>query len=145
MRKARIVSTRSQPAQQPKAGPTKARRLLRMAAVWCGLGFVSGAAFWHFVGFWSFLSEEILDRTLSATPAAAAIASQPAGPDQPPIVVVDTNRCTMLTLDRRTNYTRALPCPTGRLAMRFVPETGIRADRASFRPPQIEAAGYRAD
>jgi len=143
MRKARIVSTRLQPASQ--AVQAKAGRRLRAAVVSCGLGFVAGAVFWHFVGFWSYLSEQILDRTLGANAAFALAAPKPTAADQPAIVVVDTNRCTMLTLDRRSNSTLAQPCPTTDLALRFEPHPGVREDMAGRGQRQLQAVGYRTD
>lgn len=40
------------------------------ALLWGGLGFVLGALFWHFVGFWSFVSDVVLNATSSGPPAA---------------------------------------------------------------------------
>jgi hypothetical protein len=141
MRKARMVSTRL----QPKTVQAKGRRRLRTALVWCSLGFVAGAAFWHVVGLRSFVSEQILNRTLGASAALAFVAPKPTTVSQPPVVVVDTNRCTMLTLDRRSNNTMAQPCPTSRLALRFEPHPGVREDMEGRAQRQLQAIGYRAD
>jgi len=136
MRKARIVSARPRSAVQPEPVAAGARWWRRTAVVCCSLGFVSGAVVWHFAGVGSFLSE-------SANAAAASLAPKAAAADRTPIVVVDTNRCTMLTLDRRANNTVAQPCPATNLALRFEPGTGVREDMADF--AQLQAVGYRTD
>jgi hypothetical protein len=85
------------------------------------MGFVAGAVFWHFVGFWGFVSQVVLKGPVGPhgletgsisrpdAPARAAQASpntpwltQRGGPDI---------RCTQLVLDRRRGETRLATCP----------------------------------
>ncbi len=144
MRKARIVFERPVPATELEVVPANTAWRLRAGFAWAGLGFVVGAVFWHFVGFWSFLSGVVLDRIPSAN--AAVISAAPDRPlaGQPPIIVVDTNRCTMLSLDRRTNLTVGQPCPAISLALRFKPYSE-REDLTILARPRVQAAGYRAN
>ncbi len=61
------------------------------AAAWAAAGFVAGAAVWHFVGFWSFVSYAVLGgdhRVEAAVPRA----------------------CATLALDRVTGSTKLLGC-----------------------------------
>jgi hypothetical protein len=109
------------------------------------LGFLAGAVFWHLVGFWSFLSEVVLDRTPSAEAAVLSPQPERLGAGEPPGIVIDTNRCTMLTLDRRSNLTTARACPTSRLALQVKPDTSQREDLAVLAGPPLQAVGYRTD
>jgi hypothetical protein len=79
---------------------------------WSVIGFVVGAVFWHFIGFWSFMAEVVL----AGGPPGSA---QRAGWPEPQFVVTDArtpqtasggSSCTMLALDRRSGATRARPC-----------------------------------
>jgi hypothetical protein len=125
------------------------------AAIWGGLGFVTGAVFWHAVGFWTFVS----DAVLSGVPkpgielnAGQSLAQQgplsDIAPDPrralPTIFMVDPTNCTALELDRRSNSTAQRPCPENGLALRLEPETG-RDDLAVLTYPRIQAARYPAN
>lgn len=62
---------------------------------WGGLGFLIGAAFWHFIGFWSFVSDIVLK-----------------GHPEDARVIAQTGRdCTELVLDRNTGVVKSLACP----------------------------------
>lgn len=140
MRGPRIVSERPgfdpAPAGEVLAPPASTASdtawRLRLALVWGGAGFAAGATFWHLVGFWAFLSEGVLDR---APEAHAALASTAA-----PVVLVDANRCTSLTLDRRAKETLAHPCPGNGLALRTGSDRDERGDMVAEQP-----TGDRAD
>ncbi len=121
--------------------PDEAARL-RAALLWGSLGFIAGAVFWHLVGFWSFISEVVLDRT---PVAQAAVVAPPTANTIPTVVLVEANRCTTLALDRRSNLTVAVPCANDGLALRLLPQTAIRADLAALTAPHLQAAGYRPD
>ncbi|WP_333794235.1 hypothetical protein [Hyphomicrobium sp.] len=72
---------------------------------WSVLGFVAGAVFWHFIGFWSFVSDVVL---VGDAPPAAMRAAEPIA-----IALADTpsaQACTRLALDRRTGETSAHAC-----------------------------------
>lgn len=80
---------------------------------WSVIGFVIGAVFWHFIGFWGFVSDVVLAR--GTQPAAQQVSVQAMRPEagQRPIRVADASpakACTLLSLDRRTGVTSARPC-----------------------------------
>jgi hypothetical protein len=127
---------------EPTAASSRAGRQLWAALVWGGLGFVAGAVFWHLVGFWSFLSEVVLDRTTG--PQAAEAASAPTGLSAK-VVLVDSATCTALALDRRAKLTLALPCPEDGLALRLEPQKDAREDLVVLAQPRLQAARYRPD
>ncbi len=92
-----------------------ARRLgLASKLAWCTAGFLIGAAFWHVIGFWSFISYVVLGGPgpqatfASARPLAVASIDQvrtsatPATGSRP--------SCITLALDRATGRTRREPC-----------------------------------
>ena len=62
---------------------------------WAFVGFVIGAVFWHFIGFWSFVSDTVLRGPASATRVIAQT-----GQD-----------CSEFALDRATGQIKLLPCP----------------------------------
>jgi hypothetical protein len=141
VREARIVAEGLGAAPDPlptpkreKANPNVAWRR-RAALAWGGVGFIAGAVFWHLVGLGSFLSAVMLDRAPSAQADVLSALPLQATADAPPAIVIDTNRCTMLALDRRSNLTLAQPCPPQRLALRFGLEVRSREDLAGLERP----------
>lgn len=76
---------------------------------WSVIGFVAGAVFWHFVGFWGFVADVILaggpPAAESTPPALVRIAEE-----AHLLRVADASACTLLALDRRTGLTTAAPC-----------------------------------
>ncbi len=82
---------------------------------WSVIGFILGAMFWHFVGFWGFVSEVVL-----AGGPIAAIEQRAAEPRRKSdigalpqwVQVADASApaCTLLALDRQTGLTTARPC-----------------------------------
>lgn len=113
----------------PQAPSKKARRTLRAALLWGALGFFAGAIFWHAVGFWTFVSEVVLNRGDGAVFARAAAAQ----PELPVIYLVDPASCTALELDRTANRTAVRPCPREGLALRLE-ASGDREDLAVLTP-----------
>lgn len=86
---------------------------------WAVIGFLIGAIFWHFVGFWSFVSEVVLaghapDRITEASRPLASVAEEaPAAvPLQKGALALGAS-CTALALDRRTGRTSAAGCSEG--------------------------------
>ncbi len=62
---------------------------------WGGLGFLIGAVFWHFIGFWGFVSDIVLR-----------------GHPEDARVIAQTGRdCTELALDRNGGVVKGLACP----------------------------------
>lgn len=86
---------------------------------WSVIGFVIGAVFWHFVGFWGFVSEVVLAGGPPA-PAMAAAIYAPVVPEMRSrwVQVADATPCTLLTLDRQTGVTSAAPCGEDAQALR---------------------------
>lgn len=83
---------------------------------WSVIGFVAGAVFWHFVGFWGFVSDVMLAKEPFTFLPAGAQATHAPSPEVRSrwlqVADADTARspCTMLSLDRRTGVTSAWPC-----------------------------------
>jgi len=133
----------------PRGAPPapKRRRSMRSALAWGGLGFVTGAIFWHAVGFWTFLSDVVLKAPDTAAKAAltsgAAVAAR-SKTNLPTIYMVEPANCTALALDRQSNRTILQPCPANGLALRLDPQGG-REDLAILAQPSIQAARYRTD
>ena len=103
--------------------PAPARRA-RSAIGYGLLGFVLGAVFWHFVGFWDFVGQLMFKGGTSGSEIVQ-------GP--PPIklrervsgvsaiaVVASAEACTMLKLDRTTGETAAMPCEGEPLPLRSI-------------------------
>ena len=86
------------------------------ALAWAGLGFLVGAVFWHFIGFWGFVSSIVL----SGQPTPARLVEQ-TGP-----------ACVELVLDRATDRTAAMPCPDDAPLL----AEGARAERQDFAGPR---------
>jgi hypothetical protein len=59
------------------------------------VGFLTGAVFWHFIGFWGFVREIVYKGPVATT----AVVEQ-TGPS-----------CTSIVLERVTGSVRAAPCP----------------------------------
>lgn len=83
-------------AQRP--APGKSATGYRGAALWSSLGFALGIAFWHVIGFWSFIASVVLpapgERDLTA--------QRPATQTAPPQRIVNPARATR-TLPQPTN------------------------------------------
>ncbi|MGQ0673894.1 MAG: hypothetical protein ACT4N2_13605 [Hyphomicrobium sp.] len=105
------------------------------ALVWSGAGFILGAVFWHFVGFWGFVSE-IVYAGPGDQPAVAAVrrnAAQ-AAPHRVPAHLREAAACVKLVLDRAALETRTRNCSS---ADRRLPHIGVsaRGDRATGTEP----------
>jgi hypothetical protein len=82
---------------------------------WSVAGFVVGAVFWHFIGFWSFVADVVLAGGPAAGNDQARRALQP--PEWVRLADAEAvsgttagAACTSLVLDRRTGTTSALAC-----------------------------------
>jgi hypothetical protein len=134
----------------PRAAPPtrKRRRSVGSAIAWGGLGFITGAIFWHAVGFWTFLSDVVLKAPDTTAKAALAVGAAVPGRSKttlPTIYMVEPANCTALALDRQSNRTLLQPCPANGLALRLEPQGG-REDMATILgQPSFQAAGYRTD
>lgn len=80
---------------------------------WSVIGFVIGAIFWHFVGFWGFMTQVVL-ASGSATPASSAhppkVAETSGWVRVAEVAVPAPGQCTTLFLDRQTGLTSARAC-----------------------------------
>lgn len=104
---------------------SRRRRGAFYAVIYGLAGFICGAVFWHFIGFWSTF-HDILVRG----PARE--------PDVPHLVAQTGPSCTALVLDRDRGVTRAEPCPPSNIEL--AEATNYRRDRmpvsaVAARPP----------
>lgn len=90
------------------------------AALWTTVGFVCGAVFWHAVGFWTFMSEMVLNGDAVAAAHEAERSSDLIETGSlPTIYRVDPASCTSLELNRASNTTEIRPCPAEGIALRL--------------------------
>lgn len=100
---------------------------------WTALGFLAGALFWHFVGFWSFVTRAVFDGD-GAPPAAhhSVATTKPAEPlpDLSPTGrrMATSASCVALTIDRSGGPTRMAPCPAATFYHRNA-GLGVKRDR----------------
>ncbi len=104
---------------------------------WSIIGFVLGAVFWHFVGFWGFVSEVVLAGGPPPSGAVAAIYAPMLEARSRWVQVADASPspCTLLVLDRRTGLTSARPCEDG--------QAPLPADAFEGREDRVIASGRR--
>ncbi len=123
-----------------RPAPLRARHT-RTAIVWGSLGFLTGALFWHAMGFWTFVSNVVWNAnaprgggTTIARAIAATIdeAAQGAG-----TVRLDPGTCTSVALDRLTNSIVVHPCPSNELVLRLDSQ-GHREDLAEIEEAQAK-------
>lgn len=96
-------------------------------------GFVCGAACWHFVGFWAFLTDVVLFAPATSEAPLRGLARLP---PRPPI---ETAACTTVA---RANfgggYVRLGPCPSA--AIRLRPASGLERSDLAIADRQAGAA-----
>lgn len=131
------------------AQPVNARTGARTALAWGSLGFITGAFFWHAIGFWGFVSEVVLNGSaekrgvLELAQMPPPIPTSAPGTPMPTIYLVEAHHCTALALDRPTNRTQVIPCPQAGLPLRLEP-SAKREDLADPAPgPTLQTIGYR--
>jgi hypothetical protein len=134
---------------KPRLVP-RAHRGKRAAILWCGVGFLAGAAFWHAVGFWGFVSNVVLTGAgevkteLAVAEAPKQVVEREAADERlPTIYLVDPARCTALAIDRGLNRTVVRPCPSQGLALRLEPLSSREDLSAALSVPTVQPAGYR--
>lgn len=109
-------------AAAPAPRPERSRMRRAGSALAYGiLGFILGAIFWHFVGFWDFVGQVMFrghpsDAQISQAPPVKFRERAPVG--APLAVVLEPAACTTLQLDRDSGVTAAVPCTTGTLPLR---------------------------
>jgi hypothetical protein len=98
-----------------RAAPAR-RPGLASKLAWCTAGFLIGAAFWHAVGFWSFISLVVLGGPGPQAQASLASArpliagSIDRVPTRTTLATSSRPSCITLALDRTTGRTRPEPC-----------------------------------
>jgi hypothetical protein len=102
---------------------------------WSVAGFVVGAVFWHFIGFWSFVADVVL----AGGPAGVIGTAARGQPQQQLVRMADAETvnstdaaaaCTSLMLDRRTGVTSAGGCTASHASLPMDEMNG-REDRLS--------------
>jgi hypothetical protein len=125
------------PVDAPRS-QTRQRNSARIV-VWVLSGFILGSLFWHFVGFWGFVSQVVLGGPNSATPAGPTVSMSAApagGPERAVAVSERSIGCVELALDRGTGKTLRQPCDASARALPLVEMSG-KSDLAflpSFAP-----------
>jgi hypothetical protein len=124
------------------------RRLVRAGAsspvTWCALGFFAGAVFWHFVGFWDFVSQTVLEgrpgaqQTISSADHSPNPKPSPRDAIQP--IVTKHASCAVLALNRVTGETIMSVC-TGDAWHHRQTGLGTRQDRLPISTPEHSGTG----
>jgi hypothetical protein len=123
---------RPRPASAAAVGPAK-RRPVVSALSYGILGFVLGAIFWHFVGFWDFVGQVMFKGRAAGTeitqaPPPIKLKDKVSGASSLAIVP-EPETCISLELDRQTATTSAGPCAAEALPLRSGLKTAKREDR----------------
>lgn len=137
-------------SEPPIAKAGKVKRGARSAIGYGLLGFVLGAVFWHFVGFWDFVGQLMFKGGAAGTeivqgPPPIKLRERVSGVSAIAIVA-STEACTMLRLDRGTGETAAVPCAGDPLPLRGI-KPARREDlrvTASQRMIETTARGWGA-
>jgi len=134
------------PIMEPRRGPSVLRRA-GSAVVYGLLGFVLGAIFWHFVGFWDFVGQVMF----KGRPSESQISQAPpvklkerVSGVSPLAVVIEPAACTTLELDRSSGVTRAVACEVEALPLRSL-KAARREDlwvTAGQRVQEVTARGW---
>lgn len=136
------LSLREDARRAPEPRPPSNTRSLA-PFVWGGAGFIAGILAWHLVGFWTFVSDVVLndhpaplqassDRPLSS-PASGKAGATLALSRAPATEPADTKHCVTLAIDRSAGATTPVPCEGSSAALR---DAGFRhrTDRAAAKP-----------
>jgi len=148
--------------ERPGAAPSKVWTLPNAAhsqnLKWAAAGFTAGAIFWHFVGFWTFMSQIMFtapqsQRQAQAPGGAALTHAEVQAPSSKAGAPIETGSIrrleklttpktepnfTVVSLHRRTQQTRQAECP--KLARPLtVKATSARQDREMSAPPAVAA------
>jgi hypothetical protein len=112
--------------------PGPPERKVRSALVTLLLGFVLGALFWHFVGFWDFVGQVMFKgkstgSEITQAPPPIKLKERVSGVS-PLAITLEPERCVTLELDRTTGLTSSAPCDVQALPLRSL-RTARREDR----------------
>lgn len=104
-------STASTSANAPDDVTTSVRSIrIPAGASWMTLGFILGAAFWHLVGFWGFLSHVVLHDRADGSPSTAIVRKNDVLAATKKAAIEGSRTCAKLVRDRSGGSTRAEPC-----------------------------------
>jgi hypothetical protein len=131
------------------ARPQSSRRRgsVLSAVAYVTLGFVLGAIFWHFVGFWDFVGQVMFgSRTTTAevgySPPPIKLKDRVSGSSSLAIVP-EPSACTALQLDRATGTTTRVDCELQPLPLRSGLKVAKREDRWVSAEQRQQAATSR--
>jgi hypothetical protein len=147
------IEITSPPAFVPpavKAEPVLARRRAGSALAYGLLGFILGAIFWHFVGFWDFVGQVMfkgrpIETQITQAPPPIKLKERVSGVSAL-AVVIEPEACTTLQLDRVAGTTKAVSCEVESLPLRSL-KTARREDlwvTAGQRMQEATARGWSA-
>jgi hypothetical protein len=118
-----IVFGRRTVVPAAKAKPSKARATSnswQKSVIFCLLGFLAGAPFWHLIGFWGYVTGTVSGlqtaerpRAVQEAANASRVSTSPARATQPgrkPTTAAVMTHCTALVLDRSTGATLTAAC-----------------------------------
>lgn len=131
------VSVLNQPIEVAETvAPPPAKPLDRSPLVWSGLGFVAGMITWHFIGFWSFVSNVVYTGEPVPQIVTGSISNAGNSADPAPgslVVKADPAKCIVLEIDRALGEARPSACTA---ALEPLRDAGYRrrSDRAYARP-----------
>lgn len=112
------VRSKAQPQQ-----PASRTRRIGSAVGYGMIGFLLGAVFWHFVGFWDFVGQVMFrghahDHQITQAPAPIKLKERVGGASGPLAVVLEPGSCSTLQLDRDSGQTSEVPCESATLPLR---------------------------
>lgn len=109
-------------------------RQSRTALFWAGLGFVIGAAFWHLIGFWSFVSYVVLNGDGSVPHTQAVVRKNDVQAASKRAAVEAARSCVKLVRSRSDANTAAVPCDPNDRILHQLGGLAARQDRALLHP-----------
>lgn len=112
----------------------------RTALYWGGLGFVIGALFWHFIGFWSFVSQIVLNGDGTPVPAQAVVRKNDVHAASKKAAAEAARFCVKLIRSKTPAPAAAGPCDPDDRILRQAAGVAPRQDRAPLHP----SAGWAA-
>ena len=118
-----IVFGRRTVVPEAKAQPSKAAaksNSWQKSVLFCALGFLAGAPFWHLIGFWGYLTGTVQSlqtaerprvvQEAANVPRASASPARATQPGRKPTAAAVMNNCTALVMDRSTGATLTAAC-----------------------------------
>jgi hypothetical protein len=134
------------PLPTPVPAPPPAASKLRPAILYGLLGFVLGALFWHFVGFWDFVGQIMFKGSqqsaeIAAPPPAIKLKDRVTAA-APLAVTLEPETCTTLALDRDNGTTTLAACDVQTLPLRSL-KAARKEDRWVTSEQRVQQATAR--